>query len=200
MILKLQEGYEKPQKTNATMCFPSAFVFHCFGRGSPQKIASKMLLFLLKSIWFFFTEEKLPNPKDLTPYIQVKIPFWLTNCWRLRFSLLSVGAGTSAAKPETCLSLYFMPSLPHSCTAARLWSSLAAIRSLCMPGRNASATQKRIWSVRYLHLDAHSMGNATERPSTKPILDLGDENICANHVEKNIWQVCYFQAVKWLLT
>lgn len=47
---------------------------------------------------------------------------------------------------------------------------------------------------------AHGMGDATERPSTKLILDPRDENTCANHVEKNAWQVCCFQAVKWLLT
>lgn len=88
-------------------------------KGTPRKIAWKMLLFSLVSIGFHFTEEKLQPHEDVTPYIQARIPFWLTNCWRLRFSLLSVGAGTSAAKPETCLSLYFMPSLPHSCTAAR---------------------------------------------------------------------------------
>lgn len=31
-------------------------------KGTPQKIASKMILFSLVSIWFHFTEEKLQNP------------------------------------------------------------------------------------------------------------------------------------------
>jgi len=33
MMLKLQGGYEQPQKTNATTRFPSAFVVQRFGTG-----------------------------------------------------------------------------------------------------------------------------------------------------------------------
>lgn len=168
MLLKQSGGYEKPKKTNATTWVPSAFVFHCFGRGYSSEDCLKDASIFPRVYLISLYRRKATNPlRSYTTYTSPDSILADKLLGTQIFSALSRSWNISckARKPASaCTSCH--PS--HSAAQQQeLWSSRTAVRSLWMPEGNASATQKCIGPVRFLHLITPGMENATEKAKHK---------------------------------